>query len=129
MFSHGHWYAASRIKKNILLLHRILMGAKKDEHVDHMNGNSLDNRYCNLRLCTPGENNCNRPGRKGTSKFKGVSWHKQGHKWQASIAKDRRSYGLGLFNSEQDAAMAYNVAALQLHGQFAFLNKIGGQNV
>jgi hypothetical protein len=129
-FSHGHWYAASRRRDKILLLHRIIVGAKLGETVDHINMDTLDNRKRNLRCCSFGENNCNRPGfRKSTSKFKGVSWHRRGQKWQVHIEKDGKSHYLGLFVSEKDAAIAYNKAAIRIHRQFAYLNEIGGQNV
>ncbi len=128
LYSHGRWYACSRRRKAILLLHRVLAGAQPGETVDHINMDSLDNRRENLRCCTHGENNCSRPGLGGRSHFKGVSWHKRAGKWQAHIQKDGRNYYLGLFGTEQAAAAAYNAKARILHRQFAYLNEIGGQN-
>ena len=95
--------------------------------VDHVNGNALDNRRCNLRLCSHAENGCNyhcRSGRRYTSVFKGVSWYKRYGKWVARITVGRRLMFLGYFADERAAAMAYNAAAERLHGAFACLNAL-----
>lgn len=127
--THGHWYAASRYKSKLILLHRVIVEAKFGETVDHINMDTLDNRRVNLRCCSYSDNNCNRGGRKGkTSHHKGVSWHQYGRKWQVHIRKNGKSLYLGLFECEDDAALAYNKAALRLHKQFAYLNEIGDQN-
>lgn len=83
-------------------------------------------RCCNpahLRLATRQQNNRNSSGRRrGRSAYKGVSWHRGGGKWQASIRANGRSRGLGLFVNEVEAARAYDAAAASLFGEFAFLN-------
>lgn len=91
--------------------------------VDHVNGNKLDNRRCNLRIASSNQNYWNRrkPGSQASSKLKGVTWHAQCGKWQAAISINGRSRYLGLFSSENDAHAAYATAAKQLHGQFANL--------
>lgn len=128
-YTHKRWYAASRYRGKIILLHRVIAGAKPNETVDHINMNTLDNHRENLRCCSYGDNNCNRGNRKGgTSFYKGVSWHERGNKWQVSVKKNGKAHWVGLFNFEEDAALAYNEVALRIHGQFAHLNKIGGQN-
>ncbi len=110
-----------------LHMHREILGLQYGDGkiVDHINGDGLDNRRCNLRICSSSDNNCNCGSyRGGTSLYKGVSWHKQNRKWQATIQKDGKSHYLGLFISESEAAEVYNIAAVRLHGQFAYLNQI-----
>lgn len=104
------------------LMHRIILNAPRNMCVDHINGNGLDNRESNLRLCSHRENLCNSKKQKNgiTSVYKGVSWDKSRNKWTAHINK----YNLGRFNSEIEAALFYNEAALKYHGKFAKLNEI-----
>jgi hypothetical protein len=91
--------------------------------IDH----SCRNRKCcnpaHLRLATRQQNAWNSGARlRGRSQFKGVSWHSGGGRWQSSIRVSGRSVGLGLFDSEVAAARAYDVAAAEHFGDFAFLN-------
>jgi hypothetical protein len=100
----------------------ILSGAKE---VDHFNGNGLDNRRRNLRESTHKQNSRNKPKRRGAcaSFYKGVS--KLGRKFAASInANDKRIF-LGSYDTELDAARAYNEAATKYHKEFAVLNDLG----
>jgi len=96
--------------------------------VDHINGDNLDNRKKNLRLCTYAENNRNRkPLENKTSKYKGVGLNKN-YKiktWQARIVKNSKRYSLGYFKNEKEAALAYNQAAKKYFGEFAYLNYMG----
>lgn len=108
-------------------LHRLIMGLKPYESgtVDHINGDKLDNRKSNLRVCTQAQNNMNTPIRvRNRSGFKGVSWKKSCQKWCAQISKSRCVIHIGLFDSKEAAATAYNKKALELHGEFARLNKV-----
>ncbi len=99
------------------------MGAVRGQLVDHWNRESIDNRIENLRVVTRTQNNCNRgPERGGTSPYKGVCWNTQMGKWQAKIALNRRVQHLGFHTHPQEAALAYDFAARQLHGSFAFTN-------
>jgi hypothetical protein len=85
--------------------------------VDHINGNGLDNRRCNLRICTPAQNGLNsRPRVDGKSRFKGVFPH--GDRWRAKVGGRH----LGLFDDEVEAAKARDRLARKLHGKFARLN-------
>ncbi len=104
-------------------LHRLIMGAQKGQIVDHINGNSLDNRKCNLRFATAKQNSVNSKARKNNlSGHKGVSWNVACRKWMAIIMNSGKRYYLGVFTHKDRAAMAYDRAALFLHGEFAGLN-------
>lgn len=106
-------------------MHRLIMDAPSGVEVDHINGNGLDNRRCNLRLCTRSENSQNMRKRNGTtSRFKGVCFFKRLGLWRARIMKDRREYSLGYFKDETAAAKAYNAAAVRHFGDFAKLNHL-----
>ena len=93
--------------------------------IDHIDGDRLNNALSNLRWCTVAQNNQNSRKRKqNKSGFKGVSWHKQVRKWQASIKVNRKSHYLGYFTRLEDAALAYNRAAIAHFGPYARLNEI-----
>lgn len=107
-----------------VLLHRQVMGLEHGDprQVDHINRDRLDNRKANLRLASQRVNTHNRPGWTGrTSRYKGVCWN--GTKWQAGIKVNGKSYHLGMFDSEWEAAEAYNAAAVHHHGGHAFQNE------
>lgn len=111
--------------RTVLKLHTFLTGWPL---VDHINGNSLDNRRANLRPATNAENMRNRRRqRNNTSGFKGVSFHKAMGKWRAQISLEGRRRHLSYHATVDDAARAYDVAALDLHGEFATLNFPDGQ--
>lgn len=106
-------------------IHRIILGLTDNRLVvDHKNGNPLDNRRENLRVCLQSQNAKNRGKSEGvyTSKFKGVFFKKD--KWMAKISTNYKAIHIGSFETEEDAAKAYNNAAEKLHGEFAYLNKI-----
>lgn len=89
---------------------------------DHINGDKLDNRRSNLRVCTQGQNNRNSVARAtNKSGFKGVSWKKSAKKWCAQIMADRVIH-IGVFKDKEYAAYLYDQYALQLHGDFARTN-------
>lgn len=90
--------------------------------VDHQNHDGLDNRRANLRRATPVQNGANQRAQAGTSKFKGVSWDRQTHRWRAQIMHNRRHRSIGRFTTEEDAARAYDAAARDLFGAYACLN-------
>lgn len=104
-------------------LHKLLTSLK--EEVDHINGNRLDNRKDNLRICSRKENSRNQIKRNNTSsKYKGVSWNKRNQKWMSFITYNYKRIHLGYFYNEIDAAKAYNKAAIKYHKEFAKLNNI-----
>lgn len=108
--------------RKVWSLHREIMGNPKDKVVDHINGNKLDNRKCNLRICTTRENACNSISTKGSSKYKGVHWDEDRKKWTACIKNHRKHHFIGRFDNEEDAAKAYDDLAIKLHGEYARLN-------
>lgn len=91
-----------------VLLHRLLLGLERGDRrqVDHIDGNRMDCRRCNMRIVTAAQNRQNQtPVRDGcVSRFRGVSLHRKTGMWVASAQLDGRSYHLGLFRSEEDAA-------------------------
>lgn len=120
-------YASAYYRKNekpsMILMHRIIMNPKKSQKIDHINGNGLDNRRCNLRICKMSENQWNRIGNiKATSKYKGVDWCKREKKWRARISSNYKVVYIGYFNCEIKAAKAYDNLAIKLHGKYARLN-------
>lgn len=127
---HGYAMRGEHIgnrKYEYFLMHRVLIEAKKGECVDHINGDTRDNRKENLRIATKQQNSMNVGLRSNnTSGYKGVTFDNRRNKWVAAIKKDYKSKFLGYFENKDDAAMAYNEAALKFHGEFANLNKILG---
>lgn len=106
----------------LFILPRVIMNTPKGMDTDHIDGNRLDNRKSNLRICTHVENTRNRRPR--TKHFKGISWHIRIKKWQARIRKDNKEFHLGYFDSDIEAAKAYNKVAPKYYGEFARLNVI-----
>jgi hypothetical protein len=104
-------------------LHREIISASEGLLVDHINGNSLDNRRANLRLATHAQNMHNRRKRKNTtSRFIGVYFDKERGKWVAQIKYQGERILLGRFDSEIDGARAYDEAAKKCRGEYARLN-------
>lgn len=90
--------------------------------VDHINHNTLDNRKSNLRVCTNAENSRNQIlSSNNTSGYKGVT--KAGNRWVAKISFNGKLIHLGTYNTPEEAAQAYDIAAKALHKDFALLNK------
>jgi len=99
-------------------MHRLITQAPKGLLVDHIDGDGLNNGKKNLRLCTYSQNRVNSGKRGVSSQYKGVDWNKKQRKWRA-IANNVYQ---GAFDSEIEAAKAYDVAALKFWGEFAALN-------
>ncbi len=112
-------------QKKTVFLHKEIFGAIAVGYVvDHINGNVLDNRMCNLRLATKQQNTQNNEaGRKGTSKYPGVSWYKKLGKWRAAISIKNTKKHLGYFQCELEAARAVKKAALKQYGEFSIYTR------
>jgi hypothetical protein len=112
-----HKYYKIKINGKRYMLHRLayyyITGIDPAENeVDHINGNSLDNRFENLRIATHADNGKNQKKPKdNTSGFKGVVWNKQKKKWQASIKVNNKRIYLGCYNTSEEASAAYQSAA------------------
>jgi len=124
-YAYGSVPTGKRGAKHVLL-HRMLLQPPPRMQVDHIDGDRLNNSRANLRMCTNQQNSNNMGPRKG--RFKGVCWHKKAGKWVASITVDGKTRHLGLFVDIEDAAKAYDSAALAMHGEFARLNIQGERN-
>lgn len=122
------WYAKRNARSGstsrVLAMHRLIMGAKIGECVDHINGDSLDNRKSNLRLCTRSENQwAKRKNYKGSnSKYRGVYWDKRDRRYIAQVTFKWKRYHVGSFTSEIEAARARDRKAFELFGNIAHLN-------
>jgi hypothetical protein len=112
-------------KQKHIYMHRDIMAFPVGCDIDHINGNKLDNRKSNLRICTRSQNNANmgKPSN-NTSGYKGVSWDKRANKWVARLNSNGKLQWSKHFDNKIDAAKAYNSVILEVFGQFAKLNNI-----
>ena len=121
----GYVVTSKNKKLKSSILHRNIINCPKNKEIDHINHNKLDNRKSNLRVVTSSQNKMNMHKRfPGTSKFKGVHWKKTINKWVAQIRFNGKKIHLGVFIKEEDAALAYNKAALTYYEKYAILNKV-----
>lgn len=133
-------YARTRISGKNVFMHRLILGLTNPKIlVDHKDRNGLNNQRENIRICTPSENQKNKKP-SGVSKYIGVSRHVSKRKyknksgviieykahpaWFSSIKYNGKYICLGRFKNEEDAAKAYNEAALKYHGEFARINQL-----
>lgn len=126
----AHQYAARHTrnangKRVYVLMHREIVNAPVGVEVDHENANGLDNRRQNLRIATHRQNMQHKRKQKGgRSQHKGVWWASREKRWVAEIRIDGKKRCLGYFRDETAAAQAYNNAACQHFGEFAWLNVV-----
>lgn len=107
----------------------LVMGNPRGQDViDHINGDGLDNRTCNLRIITRQQNAFNSKSKAKHARihsiYKGVVYRTDRKKWVAIITLNAKQRYLGQYQTEQEAALAYNKAAKELFGEYAKLNKI-----
>jgi hypothetical protein len=129
-FDRGCGYWRVKFKGKTYLVHRIiyyLCYGHLPNFVDHIDRNKTNNWIVNLRGCDKkGYNTVNsEPRADNTSGYKGVTWHKNVGKWHASVFKDGKRHYVGVFECKHEAARAYNLKAVELFGEFAFLNNTG----
>ncbi len=124
--SRGMKYAKGWHNGRHVQMHRQILNLSDPKvQVDHKNHDTLDNRKHNLRIATNAQNCANRKSKIGSkSNFRGVYFRKDTGKWTAEIHKEGQRVKLGSFAMEIDAAIAYNKKAKEIHGEFAFENKI-----
>lgn len=116
-------YPTTTVGKKTMWMHKLIMAPPQGMTVDHINGNRLDNRSANLRVCTLYQNNLNKEKTvRNTTGYKGVDFFKQYGKYRARVKFNKKEYHLGYFDSAIEAAKAYNKKAYELHGEFARLN-------
>jgi len=120
---YGGGYAVRWEKRKLIFMHRQIMQPPKGKVVDHVNGNGFDNTRANMRNITPQQNSCNRSKQVGTiSMYKGVDYDKRSDQWYARIRVHGKLLHLGYFDTEVEAARAYDRGAVELFGEFAGLN-------
>lgn len=130
--SHGYAVRRETGKKRTearrtIYMHREILGIHhggRNPCVDHANGDRLDNRKCNIRVCSPRENRLNARKPRGRSGLKGTTFNKPMGRWSATIS-DRVGHRivLGWFTTATEAAIAYDAAAIEHYGPFAATNK------
>lgn len=119
-------YAPSRRLNLIIAIVNNLNSSSAEYKLIYRNNNILDNRKSNLELSTTKNINLrsNRKQQRATSKYRGVDFHKKNRKWVARIKVNKNQIYLGSFQDQNNAAEAYNEAAVKYHGQYAQLNVI-----
>ena len=115
-------YAGRYIDGKAVFLHQCVLPCENGAEPDHIDGDGLNNRRDNLRPSLRRQNSMNSPSRGGTSKYKGVFFQAHANRWRAQISVGAHTRHLGYFRNEEDAAKAYDVAAIQAVGTFARLN-------
>lgn len=110
--------------KQTIYLHREIAGTPVGLITDHVNGDRLDNRRANLRIATPSQNGANSSGRQRKSPYRCVYQHKPSGRWIAQVSEGGKPQHLGIFDTPEEAAIAYDLAALTRWGQFARTNLV-----
>jgi hypothetical protein len=120
-------YPGRKLRK----LHRVILGITDPKVlVDHINGNTLDNRRCNLRITDSQGNRLNtrKANKPLTSQYIGVSWNKAKRRYRCIVYHEGKHKHCGYFDNEHDAARSYNKLAKELYGDMKYLNEINDGN-
>ena len=110
-----------KVHRRIVTMHREIMKPPEGMVIDHINGNGINNRRCNMRTCTQAQNVLNRRACP-TAKSRFIGVFPRGDKWRAAIRYKKRQFHIGTFDDEVEAAKARDRKAIELFGQFARLN-------
>lgn len=124
----GHRYAERHIKVGgkwtTITMHREIMQTPKGMDTDHINGDSLDNRRTNLRICHRSQNALNRRvDRRNKTGYRNISKRLDG-KFVAQVKLDKKHHWIGAFDTALEAAKAYNDFVGAHFNAFARLNTI-----
>ena len=119
----GSGYLKVKVCGELLLAHRVSyalhIGSFPDGYIDHVNGDKIDNRFCNLRVVNCSHSQVNRAVFKNnTSGYRGVTWNEAAKSWSARCAVNGKRIHIGYFNDAKSASLAYESAAIKLHGEF-----------
>ena len=107
-------------KRKHVKLHKVLLWCPDGYQIDHINGNTLDNRLENLRIVTRAQNQWNsKISKNNKCGYKGVCWAKSKNKYKAEIMKHGKKYFLEHFDCPKEAHEAYKLKAVELHGEYA----------
>lgn len=123
-YGHLNWGISKGYPKHHSLgdLHRLLLKVEPPLEVDHKNRDKLDNRLSNLRPATSAQQKLNIGKYKGSNKYKGVRWVKEKRKWLAGVKYEGKFYHIGYFTDEIEAVIARDIKALEVGGDYAYLN-------
>ena len=126
---HKHGYIQFKFNYKMYLAHRVAWflyyGEWPKGFIDHIDGVRDNNKITNLRLATRLENSHNRlPNKRSKSPFKGVAFVKKSNRWQVQISYNKKVIYIGQYDTDLEAAIAYNIKATQLFGRFAKLNEV-----
>ena len=129
MLSKFKWYYGNRYAvrhdnstktRRPMFMHRVIIGTPDGMDTDHINGDKLDNRKCNLRVCTRSQNQINALCRRNSkSGLRGVHWSERNKRWVAQMRFNGRKLSLGYFTSKLAASKAYCEQVKLLYGEFA----------
>lgn len=123
----GHGYAQAYINGRFCYMHRLIMTPPKDKHIDHINGNKIDNRVENLRICSRSENLQNRikPNKNNRHGFVGIYCEKKCLKpWTASMSIDGKQIIIGRYSTKAEAALARISKEMEVNGRVCQANKL-----
>jgi hypothetical protein len=118
----GNKFYAMRSDRSRLFLHRIIMAAPEGMEVDHVNGDGLDNRRCNLRICTHHQNTMNRSRYSVNPAKKGCYWEEKRKRWHALITYQGKPRNIGRYKTLEECHAAYCRTAKELFGEFMRAN-------
>ena len=116
----AYGYAVTTRNRKNIKMHKLITNTTKEEIIDHINNNPLDNRKSNLRICNAQQNvfNSSTP-KNNTSGFKGVYWNKSKNKWEVKIGLNYKNIHIGRFADKEEAIKARVEAEKKLFGEYS----------